>query len=375
MLISLNREGTVEGLKCLLETTANVKNISGILVLACNANGFTPRMIDGLLKQCKKPVFGGVFSGIIFNKEKLQQGTIVAGIRRSVSTAVIKNISSIIDLGAYLEQTCNWQFLQNKTMFVFVDGLSRRISELIESLFDCCGLFPNYIGGGAGSLTKKEPCVICNEGLMEDAAVFALTDIRSGVGVAHGWEPVAGPLKVTEADHHTLISLNWRPAFEVYKEMVEKVSNKSFDSIDFFQRAKEFPLGIVKLAREMLVRDPIAVDGSRLVCVGDIPVNSFIYLLKGNKDSLIAGAINACQLAETSYRQAAGEKKEKQLITFFIDCVSRVLFLQSDFDEELEMVQMGYPLLGALTLGEISSTGKSYLEFYNKTSVIGLLED
>ena len=97
--------------------------------------------------------------------------------------------------------------------------------------------------------------------------------------------------------------------------------------------------------------------------------------IKGEKDSLIAGAAKARQLAESSYRQVVKGKEKKLPTTFFMDCVSRVLFLQSDFNEELETVYSGNPLLGALTIGEIANTGKNYIEFYNKTSVIGLLGD
>ncbi|NSW90607.1 MAG: FIST C-terminal domain-containing protein [Firmicutes bacterium] len=377
MFINLDREGTVKRLQYLLKQADDDENTSGILILACDANSFTPEMVDEVLKQCKKPLFGGIFSRILFNKEILEKGTIVAGISQPVSTAVIRGVSDMsTDLDAIIEQTFEWQSLEDKTMFVFVDGLSQHISALIESMFNCWGLLPNYIGGGAGSLTfERKPCVFTEEGLLGDAAVFALADIKSGVGVAHGWKPVAGPLKVTEADRNTIISLNCRPAFEVYRETVEKISGESFDNTNFFQLAKGFPFGIIKMAEEMVVRDPIALDGSRLICVGEVPLNSFVYILKGDKDSLITGAAKARQLAEASYWKTLNEKKEKPLTTFFMDCVSRVLFLQSDFNEELEAVYAGYPLLGALTIGEIANTGKDYLEFYNKTSVIGLLED
>ena len=127
------------------------------------------------------------------------------------------------------------------------------------------------------------------------------------------------------------------------------------------------------MAKEMVVRDPIAVDGNGLVCVGEVPLNSLVYILKGNKDSLIAGAVYARELAESIYQQVVDDKNKKP-ITLIMDCVSRVLFLQSNFKKELEKVYTGYPLLGALTIGEIANTGRNYLEFYNKTSVIGYLE-
>jgi len=192
MFINLDRKGTVERLQYLLKQAADDENTSGVLILACDANGFTPEKVDEVLKQCKKPVFGGIFPQILFNKEILDKGTVVAGISQPVSTAVIRGVSDMsTDLDAIIEHTFEGQSLKNKTMFVFVDGLSQHISALIESMFNCWGLLPNYIGGGAGSLTfERKPCMFTGKGLLEDAAVFALTDIKSGVGVV----PMAGSL-------------------------------------------------------------------------------------------------------------------------------------------------------------------------------------
>ncbi len=44
-------------------------------------------------------------------------------------------------------------------------------------------------------------------------------------------------------------------------------------------------------------------------------------------------------------------------------------------DRELKVVAMGLPMAGALTLEEIANTGDAYLKFYNKTSVVGILDD
>ena len=70
------------------------------------------------------------------------------------------------------------------------------------------------------------------------------------------------------------------------------------------------------------------------------------------------------------------DNPEKAII---IDCISRILFLEDEFQIELnEIIKVlrakhnNISISGALTLGEISSYGKGYLEFYNKTCVVGL---
>ncbi len=51
-----------------------------LLVLACDANGFTPAQVDAHLQALPMPVFGGIFPEIIAAGRKLERGSIVCGL-------------------------------------------------------------------------------------------------------------------------------------------------------------------------------------------------------------------------------------------------------------------------------------------------------
>ncbi len=369
MKTKMDRTGSLDGLQQALEVMESDSEVQGIMILAADGNGWTATDIDPLVSGLKKPVWGGVFPQVLFGKENLATGTVVAGVTTPVKTLILSEIGGEDrDLEEDLEP---WEeeALENHTMFVFMDGLSSGVNAVKEALFNCLGLQANYIGGGAGSLSfVQKPCLFTNQGLVQDAAVLALTDMASGIGVAHGWQSVSEPLKITESKGNRIVSINWEPAFQVYRKTVESLSGQSFNDDNFFDIAKGYPFGIIKMAAEMVVRDPIEVteDGS-MVCVGEVPVNSFVHILQGDTESLVKGALEARSIAEKAVPH------EAEPVTFFIDCISRVLFMEEDFNREMETVYGGGLLLGALTLGEIANTGKSYLEFYNKTSVVGLL--
>lgn len=377
MLVKIDKKGTVDGFVDLLKSIESDESVKGIAILACDENGFTPQDVDEHLKNSKKTIFGGIFPQILSNKEKLTKGTIIAGITQELKTSIVDDISNNEkDLDESLEEVFEDEDLNKKTMFVFIDGLSKRISALNDAMFNNWGITSNYIGGGAGSLSfVQKPCIFTNKGLLQDVAVLALSDVKSGVGVAHGWKPISEPLKVTEVDRNVVISLNWEPAFKVYREIVDKFSDKSFKDVEFFDLAKGYPFGITKMSDEMVVRDPIALDGDKMICVGEVPQGSFVNILQGNKDSLVEGAKHALKLAGDSFEKNHSKENAENLSTFFIDCISRVLFLEDDFSEELDTVYNDNTLIGALTLGEIANTGTAYLEFYNKTSVVALLEE
>ncbi len=373
MIIKVDKKGTVPGFNNLIDEILKNASVKGLLILACDANGFIPDNLDEKLKGVTVPLFGGIFPEIIHGKEKLEKGTIVAGMTKKPNVQIIPNLSDMaMEYNDVIDERIP-EIGDTRTMFVFVDGFSKRISALVDSMFNIFGLEFNYIGGGVGSMSmKQKPCLFTNEGLIQDSAILAMLDMESGVGVCHGWKKINGPYKVTESDRNIIKTLNWKPAFEVYRGIVEKHSGKVFTDNNFFEISKCYPFGIGKLGTEKIVRDPFMLgkNGS-LICVGEVPQESFVDILTGDVSSLVNAAGKALTLAKESIKA-----KSTNRIILFIDCISRVLFLEDKFKEELNAVyNENIPLIGALTIGEIANSGKDYLEFYNKTSVVGVLED
>lgn len=196
------------------------------------------------------------------------------------------------------------------------------------------------------------------------------------MGVRHGWKKLVGPIVATRTSQNTIFELNWTNAFEVYKEAIEEDSEQEIRSDNFFSIAKGYPFGIYKENQEDIVRDPISVDeNGSLICVGEVPENTVLYILKGERNDLIASAQQA-----TQDTLQAPSIKINHLLVF--DCISRTLFLEDRFPEELQAIDNQLKLrdlkatpYGVLSLGEISSYGEGLLEFFNKTIVVGTLSE
>jgi hypothetical protein len=227
-----------------------------------------------------------------------------------------------------------------RTLFVLVDGYATRISSLIEALFNIFGLELNFIGGGAGSINPdvldiaQKPCLLSNEGLLSDSALLAMLDNESGIGVCHGWKKIYGPLKITESHGNVLLSLDWRPAFSVYREIVDRFSEEPITNSNFFNIAKGFPFGISRLEQEKIVRDPFAVDGNAITFGVDMPTETFVDIMTGDQASLIRAADRAFTGGHNAYN---GDSAKRNIL--FMDCISRVLFLGDKLQEALASVK------------------------------------
>lgn len=362
---------TVDDLAAAIERCLEqYRDAKGLLLFAADGNAYDSDQLDTLLRAQRLPVAGGLFPQIIYGDHNYERGAIVVAVDHEPVVTVVEGLNDeSIDHTTLLGDSAALH-ADATTMFVFVDGMARRIGALVAALFDSFGLEINYLGGGAGSLSLKPTrCIMTNRGLIANAAVLLSIDAPSGIGVRHGWNYLAGPLKVTEAVGNEIISLDWRPAYQVYREIVEQHSSHTLTKDQFFDGAKSYPFGINRLEAEYVVRDPIMVGpNDSLVCVGEVPVDSLVDVLTGDVESLTAAA----GLAATEARSAIGFADPDA--TVFVDCISRVLFLADRFRRELESVQPeDSTMFGALTLGEIANSGREYLEFYNKTAVVGVI--
>lgn len=366
---------SLEQLESLIRTCNQDPDIKSILIFAADENGWTAQQLDPLLTQLEIPVLGGIFPQIIHEGHNYTQGAVLVALDEKPEWALVDDLSNPdADFDAAVDElTEHWQDLPAPaTHMVFVDGLATCIATLVDALFMNLGLEQGYLGGGAGSLSfQQRPCLLTPEGLKMDAALLIRLPLASGIGVAHGWEPISEPLKVTRATKNRVQELEWQPAFDVYRHQVESDAGQAFSEDNFFAIAKGYPFGINKLASEVVVRDPLMLDDTQaMVCVGEVPEGSFVRILKGSSESLIAAAGEAASLASKDWQTTQGQPPQ---LGCFIDCISRVLFMEDAILREFKQVSGDYPLVGAMTLGEIANTGKDYLEFYNKTAVLGLL--
>lgn len=87
MIVRVDRDGSAAGLGVLLAEMEENPQVAGVLLLACDQNGFQPGSVDRLLAGLTKPVFGGIFPEILHGNEKLSLGTIAVGLRHTPPSA------------------------------------------------------------------------------------------------------------------------------------------------------------------------------------------------------------------------------------------------------------------------------------------------
>ncbi|WP_396214557.1 FIST signal transduction protein [Gemmatimonas sp.] len=370
MIIGIDRSGTFEGLRDLLQRIAAHPEVSTLIVLAGDDSDLAPELINPMLGTIPKPLYGGVFPEVVVGHEHFSRGAIVIGSRRPAHATMVRDLSDTgVPIAPQIEHALAPD-AANALMLVFVDGFATRIAALVRALFEEFGVENNYIGGGAGSLSmQQKPCLFTNGGMLQDAAILLRLEWPSGIGVSHGWDVISEPLIVTSAQHTTIKTLNYEPAIDVYRRIVEPVAEEPVRADAFFDVAKAHPFGIRRLDSDVIVRDPLVLTPEgHLVCVGEVPEGAFVHILRGDAESLIAAARRAGELAQQSF--PAGHTPRFRLL---IDCISRSLFLGDRFTTELAAIDDGLPMVGALTIGEIANSGREFLEFYNKTAVVGLI--
>jgi len=353
--------GTIEGAL----TAARGLVASGarsLQIFAAVGNGWDASAFDPAFADLGAPCFGGIFPSVLFGGRSFERGTAIVG------HAVAGQIE-VLRFDALEADVSRLEALEAaSTLFVYFDATGAS-GELVTALYESLGTGRAWIGGGAGALDfVRRPVVITPSGLEAGVAVVAGFADPARLGVAHGWEAIGEPLQVTASEGNDLTELQWRAAFDVYREAVEAHSGKRFADHEFFSLAKVYPLLLDRLGGEGVVRDPLeALPGGALRCAGDIPPHTTVRIATGTPEGMLRAAVEAREQASSGGVPEAG-------VAVTIDCISRALVLGDRHVEELAALEVpGLPQVGALTLGEVASSRKHFLQLHNKTTVLALL--
>jgi len=214
---------------------AQASGASSLLILACQDNNFTAQQVDPLLSALSLPIFGGIYPKLIYKNKLMAQGYIIIGFTQPVKISQINQVSELTtdeQIIEAIQQTplINIQESNSDGLLMFYDSLINNTESFIECLFECLDYQTSIVGGGAGNLEfKQAPCLFTNKGLIDDAIQIVSLENKITTAATHGWQVLKGPFLVSEVNKQTVISLDYQPAFDVYKNEIESISNLRFD--------------------------------------------------------------------------------------------------------------------------------------------------
>ncbi|MDO8907898.1 MAG: FIST C-terminal domain-containing protein [Pseudohongiella sp.] len=360
-------DGSLESLQLLLQNMLDRGNPDGIVILGCVENDIDEDCADQFFRRIEIPVAGGLFPALIHDQHVRETGWLVYAVQGQLSVSYRSNISqNTSNPGINRQALAVAVDTDADIRLVIVDGHSTSISSYLTDVYSTSNVTSKFIGGGAGSLANAtQRCIISNNGLARDAAIVVQVASEAGVGVSHGWRAASSVLRATSTSGSTVQELNFRPALEVYSEIIESEFNTTIDPSDLIATASMFPLGIRRIGGSTVVRDPIAsTDTGGLICVGEFDENCFVYVLTSNMTELLESTASATRQADADL---IGQAEHKVVF----DCISRFLLMKDQFDAELTMLSSGgVSVTGVLSIGEIASSSDGFLEFYNKTTAI-----
>lgn len=310
---------------------------------------------------------GGIFPKVIHNDGVFDDGVILKMISSNTISIYFDSTKTFTH---QFEDFISHDF---STAYVLTSGMSSKSSEHLRALYTNLGNDVKFLGGGVGRMNSNENGIlISNDGVFNTGTIVALTKKEVSTGSVHGWTKLFGPFIATKTEKNIIKELNWENAFSVYQRFFKESLGIQVDKQNFNLKSIHHPFGIYKENKEYIVRDPIKVSNEGyLQCVGNIPENSLIDLMSIEIKDLKSLPI---ELVEQSY---VDNSTISDALIF--DCISRANHLNSNFfieltniKDEVKRHQPNVQLEGALSIGEIYSSGEGYPEMLNKSIVLGL---
>lgn len=348
----------------------------GVFALLPEAEQSGVAKLQAVCQRRKVGMVGAIFPALVESGEFRTQGCWLLRFDSMPFVALHENLSHDAAGVAQAAQQIGSQVRaqihddSQATLFLLFDALVPNISTLLDELYLQLANRVHYVGANAGSETfQPMPCLFDNERTIQNGVLLMLMQPHSGAILAHGYGAPPEMITATSTDGNRIRQIEWRPAFEVYQELVRAQSGVEVTRENFYQHAVHFPFGIIRANHEILVRIPVALeeDGS-LFCVGEVPANAVLTLLEAPKIDSTHTLLTLVQ----GLTELNGDLAGSGLLLFY--CAGRRLHLGLDAASgelrQFTQLTQATSIAGALSLGEIGSSLQwGYPLFHNATLV------
>lgn len=363
-------------IEALLDAWQSAYPHMGVLALLPEAERGAVERIQAACARHKVALVGAVFPALVESGEFRTQGLWLLRFDSMPYVALHENLPDDATGAARVAEQIGGQIRAQigehpqVTLFLLFDALVPNISTLLDELYLQLANRVHYVGANAGSETfQPMPCLFDNTRTIQNGVLLMLLQPHLGAMLAHGYCAPPKMISATSTEGNRIRHIDWRPAFEVYQELVRAQSGVEVTRENFYQHAVHFPFGIIRANHEVLVRIPVALeeDGS-LFCVGEVPANAVLTLLEAPK----IDSPHTLQTLVQGLTALNGELADSEMLLFY--CAGRRLHLGLEaasnelrqFTQQTEAAQVA----GTLSLGEIgSSLQGGYPLFHNATLV------
>jgi hypothetical protein len=270
-----------------------------------------------------------------------------------------------------------------KSFMMFPDVLAGNGADMVRGILDSLGEHFPVVGGAPGDdFLFKQTYQYINDNVYSGSIVgLGMTgEFKIGIGVKHGWIPIAEPMIVTKSEGAVVHEINGAPAIKVYEDYFGKEEASVLRTEALARLVITYPLGMkVAGSDELLIRDPITVDDKgSITCAAEIPQGSEVRLMVGGREK----AIKAAQTAAQNAMEQLEENEPKAIIIF--NCIAREKLFGTRSGEEIDAIQevvgKEVPIIGFYTYGEQAPLGGEVKNieqcnsvFHNETAVIVII--
>lgn len=347
----------------------------GVLALLPEGEKENLPVLQEACRRLHVPMHGAIFPALLVDNAFIRQGVLLFRQDEALPGFLIHDINNGPEPAEERIAQAILPALQDApagdkpTLHMIFDAMVPNIGSILEGLYLRLSDRVGYAGVNAGSETfQPMPCLFDTEQVIGNGVLCQLLPGNKGTVLAHGFSTPRHVMNATATEGNRIVSIDWRPAFDVYREIMQREYGIELTTENFYEYAVHFPFGIPRANQDVVIRIPVALneDGS-LFCVGEVPENAMLVLLKapGADDRQCIR-----QMAD-GLEKTKSNLDEPLLQTFY--CAGRRMHLGDDAEQELADLKdktHARRLAGALSLGEIGSTGNNdYPMFHNATLV------